>query len=79
MCKCDTCDKYNTECCIRIMESSSAQQIETLHQIQIESLQCNYNNLLKGIEKMITLMGSESFWKVNDTEQFNKNKEVNDV
>lgn len=69
MCNCKTCDKKDTEMCIRVIESVSHSQTETMHQIEMNALKYNYDNLLKGIEKMITLMGSESFWKVRDIEK----------
>ena len=64
MCKCNECEKKNTENCIRIMESCSQQQTETMHIIEIEALKNNYNNLLKGMEKMIQTMSQASFWEV---------------
>lgn len=69
MCKCNDCDKKDTETCIRIMESCNSQQIETMNHIELEALKHNYDNLLKGLEKMIQLMSSESFWKVRSIEQ----------
>lgn len=69
MCKCNECDKNDTENCIRVIESFSHQQAESLNTIELESLKCNYDNLLKGMEKMIQLIASESFWKVRDIEQ----------
>lgn len=69
MCKCSECDRKDTENCVRIMESCTHQQTETMHRIEIETLKNNYNNLLKGIEKMIQLMASESFWKIRDIEK----------
>lgn len=58
----------DTENCIRIMESNAYHQKETMHVIELEALKYNYNNILKGIEKMMTLIGSESFWKVRNLE-----------
>ncbi len=72
MCKCNKCDKINTEHCIRIMESCSSQQRETMQQIEIDALRHNYDNLLKGIEKMIQTMASESFWKIQNIEKENE-------
>ncbi len=71
MCMCNECNKKDTENCIRIMESCSHQQSETMLHIELEALKHSYNNLLKGIEKMITLIGSESFWKIRDVERRN--------
>ena len=68
MCKCNECDKKDTEDCIRSLEFVSQHQMETMKDIQLKCLQDNYNNLLKGIEKMIQLMSSESFWKIRDIE-----------
>lgn len=73
MCKCNECDKKDTDNCIRILEAISHQQNETMTTIQLEALKHNYDNLLKGIEKMIQLMSSESFWKIRDIE--NRKKE----
>ncbi len=64
MCKCNECEKKNTENCIRIMESCSSQQVETMHVIEIEALKHNYENLLRGMEKMIQTMSQASFWKI---------------
>ena len=69
MCKCNECDKRATENCIRILEAVSHQQTETMYIIQLKALKYNYDNLLKGIEKMIQLMSSESFWKIRSIEQ----------
>ncbi len=69
MCKCNECDKKNTENCIRLMEACSSQQIETMNHIELEALKNNYDNLLKGIEKMVQTMSLESFWKVRSIEQ----------
>ncbi len=69
MCKCNECDKKDTEMCCRIIESVSHGQRETMTTIQIEALKHNYDNLLKGIEKMIQTMASESFWKIRDIEK----------
>jgi len=49
MCICNQCDKKDTENCIRIMESMSFQQLETMNHIHLETLKCNYDNLLKGL------------------------------
>lgn len=69
MCKCNECDKKDTENCIRIMEACSSQQIEIMNHIELVALKHNYDNLLKGVEKMIQTMSSESFWKVRSIEQ----------
>ncbi len=69
MCKCNECDKKDTDNCIRIMEMCSFQQTETMKDIELVALKHNYDNLLKGIEKMIRLMSSEAFWKVRNIEQ----------
>ncbi len=63
MCKCNECDKYGTENCIRSIESCSHQQTETMKVIEIEALKHNYDNLLRGIEKMIQTMSQASFWE----------------
>ena len=69
MCKCNECNKKDTENCIRILESVGYQQTETMHNIELETVKHNYNNLLKGLEKMIQLMSSESFWKARCVEK----------
>ena len=69
MCKCNECDRKDTENCIRILEAVGYQQNETMQTIEIEALKCNYNNLLKGIEKVFRLISSESFWKIRNIEQ----------
>lgn len=69
MCKCNECDKKDTENCIRILEAVGHQQNESMQTIEIETLKHNYDNLLRGIEKMIQLMSSESFWKIKSIEQ----------
>lgn len=69
MCKCNECDKKDSDNCIRILEKVGYQQTETMYVIQLESLKHNYDNLLKGVEKMIQLMSSESFWKIKSIER----------
>jgi len=69
MCKCNECDRKDTENCIRILEAVRHQQNKTMQTIEIETLKYNYNNLLKGIEKVFQLMSSESFWKIRSIEQ----------
>ena len=71
MCKCNECDKKDTENCIRTMELLSTQQNEAIQTIELETLKHNYDTLLKGIEKMIQLMASESFWRVRGIEKRN--------
>lgn len=68
MCKCDECDKKDTENCIRVIEFVGLHQTETMLTIELDTLKHNYDNLLKGIEKMIQLMSSEAFWKARDIE-----------
>lgn len=72
MCKCNECDKKDTENCIRILEIVGYQQTKTMSTIEMKCLQDSYNNLLKGIEKMIQLMSSEAFWKIRDIEKGNE-------
>lgn len=72
MCKCNECDKKDSDNCMRILEEISHQQTETMKIIEIESLKYNYNNLLKGVEKMIQLMSSEALWKIKNIERENK-------
>ena len=69
MCKCNECDKKNTEDCIRVLEFVTQHQMETMKDIELKCLQDNYNNLLRGIEKMIQTIASESFWKIRDIEK----------
>ena len=69
MCKCNECNKKDTENCIRIMESCSSQQVETMHIIEIEALKHNYENLLRGMEKMIQKMSQASFWEIKCKEK----------
>ena len=69
MCKCNECDKKDTEDCIRALEFVSQHQMETMKDIQLKCLQDNYNNLLKGLEKMIQTIALESFWKIRDIEK----------
>lgn len=64
MCKCNECNKKDTENCIRIVESHSNHQVETMHVIEIEALKHNYENLLRGMEKMIHTMSQASFWEI---------------
>lgn len=73
MCKCNECDRKDTDKCIRILEAINHQQNESMQTIEIEALKYNYNNLLKGIEKMFQLMSSESFWKIRNIEQEKRN------
>lgn len=73
MCKCNECDRKDTDKCIRILEAINHQQTETMHFIELDALKHNYDNLLKGIEKMIQLMSSESFWKIRNIEQEKRN------
>lgn len=73
MCKCNECDKKDTENCVRIMESCTAQQTETMKDIEIICLKSNYDELIRGTEKIIKLLSSESFWKIRSIEQEKRN------
>ena len=72
MCKCEECDKQGTENCIRLMEAHTAQNMETMRILQIESLKHENASHWKYIEKLLQLISSESFWKVECTELRNK-------
>ena len=68
MCKCKDCNKKDTEMCIRIIEAVGHQQNETMMTIEMEALKHNYNNLLKGIEKVFQLISQEQFYKIKNIE-----------
>jgi len=72
MCKCNECDKYGTENCTRMMEKLTNQNMETMHIIEIEALKQDNANHWKYIEKLLRLISSESFWKVECTELRNR-------
>ncbi len=69
MCKCNECNKKDTENCIRMLELHSHQQAETMNYIELDTLKRNYNNLLGGMEKMMHTMSQASFWEIMYKEQ----------
>ena len=68
MCKCNECDRKDTENCIIILETVGHQQNETMMTIEMEALKHNYNNLLKGMEKVFQLISQEQFYKIKNIE-----------
>jgi len=72
MCKCNKCDKQGTENCIRLMEAHTSHNMETMHVIEIEALKHDIASHWNYIEKLLQLISSESFWKVECTELRNK-------
>lgn len=68
MCKCNECDKKDTEMCCRILETVRYQQNETMQKIQIEALKNNYNNLLRGMEKITQLISQDQFYRIKEIE-----------
>ena len=72
MCKCEECDKKDKENCVRMMEAHTAQNMETMHIIEIEALKHDNANHWNYIEKLLQLISSESFWKVECTELRNR-------
>ena len=68
MCKCKDCDKKDTEICIRRMEAVGHLQNETMMTIENVALKHNYDNLLKGLEKVFQLISQEQFYKIKNIE-----------
>lgn len=75
MCKCNECDKQETENCIRLMEANTAQNMETMKDIHIDALKNDIANHWKYIEKLLQLISQESFWRINATELMKKLEE----